>query len=125
MTRNERAVMRHDVANLLNQLGSTPDAVAASLERAGVRGDPFLVSRCPIAQYLHAVVGVEPRVGKIKVGLYRAVINRPRWWRPLIVALPSPVRLFILGFDRGRFPALLSQPRRPRISVSSEATAPV
>jgi hypothetical protein len=111
MTRSERAVMKHDVSVLLDRLGSTPEDVAESLRRAGVRGDPFLVARCPVARYLHAVVGGEPRVGKIKVGLYKAVINGPTWWWPITVALPAPVRLFVLGFDRGRFPELLSQPQ--------------
>jgi hypothetical protein len=110
MTRSERTVLKQNVATLLNQLGGTPEAVADSLHRAGVRGDPFLVARCPVAQYLHAVVGGESRVGRIKVGLYNAVINTPHWWQPMTVALPSPVRLFVLGFDRGLFPQLFRLP---------------
>ena len=121
MTRSERAVLKHDVSVLLDQLGSTPEAVGESLHRAGVRGDPFLVSRCPVARYLHAVVGAEPNVGKIKVGLYKAVINGPRWWRPMTIGLPIPVRLFVLGFDRGQFPELLSQPKRSFGSGSSRS----
>ncbi len=107
MTRSERAVMKHHVSVLLDQLGATPEAVADSLWREGVHGDPFLGTRCPIARYLHAVVGGEPHVGKVKIGLYRAVINAPHWWWPVTVNLPLAVRMFVLGFDRGQFPALL------------------
>jgi hypothetical protein len=121
MTRNERAVLKHEVSVLLDQLGSTPEAVGESLRRAGVRGDPFLVSRCPVARYLHAVVGAEPNVGKIKVGLYKTVINGPRWWRPMTIGLPLPVRLFVLGFDRGQFPELLSQSKRSSTSTSPKS----
>ena len=111
MTRNERAAIKRNVSVLLDQLGSTSGAVATSLRQAGVQGDPFLVSRCPLARYLHAVVSVEPRVGKIKVGLYKAVINGPRWWQPMTVDLPAPVRGFVVDFDRGRFPELLRRPK--------------
>jgi hypothetical protein len=121
MTRSERTVLKQDVSVLLDQLGSTPEGVAQSLHRAGVRGDPFLVSRCPVARYLHAVVGAEPSVGKIKVGLYKAVINRPRWWRPVTIGLPLPVRLFVLGFDRGQFPELLTQSKRSPSSSSPKS----
>ena len=107
MTRNERTAIKRNVSVLLDQLGGTPEAVATNLQQAGVQGDPFLVSRCPLARYLHAVVGTEPRVGKIKVGLYKAVINGPRWWQPMTVDLPAPVRGFVVDFDRGRFPDLL------------------
>jgi hypothetical protein len=122
MTRNERTAIKRNVSVLLEQLGGTPAAVATSLEQAGVQGDPFLVSRCPLARYLHAVVGVEPRVGKIKVGLYKAVINGPRWWQPMTVDLPAPVRGFVVDFDRGRYPALLRRPKnrpQPRSSSTS------
>jgi hypothetical protein len=108
--RSERTVTKHHVSVLLDQLGRTPQEVARSLRQAGVRGDPFMGSRCPIARYLHAVVGVEPGVGKVKIGLCRAVINAPRWWRPMTVPLPPPVRVFVLGFDRGQFPELLWRP---------------
>jgi hypothetical protein len=121
MTRSERAVLKQEVSVLLDQLGTTPEGVAESLHRAGVRGDPFLVSRCPVARYLHAVVGAEPNVGKIKVGLYKAVINGPRWWRPMTVGLPLQVRLFVLGFDRGQFPQLLTQSKRSSSSTSAKS----
>jgi hypothetical protein len=120
MTRNERAGIKRNVSVLLDQLGDTSAAVAASLHQAGVQGDPFLVSRCPLARYLHAVIGVEPRVGKIKVGLYKAVINGPRWWQPMTVDLPAPVRGFVVEFDRGRYPDLL---RRPRVKPATGASA--
>jgi hypothetical protein len=121
MTRNERTAIKRNVAVLLEQLGGTSDAVATSLQRAGVQGDPFLVSRCPLARYLHAVVGIEPRVGKIKVGLYKAVINGPRWWQPMTVDLPAPVRGFVVDFDRGRFPDLLRRPKGRPVPGSSAA----
>ena len=60
------------------------------------------------------MVGIEPRVGKVKVGLYKAVINGPRWWQPMTVDLPAPVRGFVVDFDRGRFPQELAAPaQRP------------
>jgi hypothetical protein len=115
VNRRERLVTKRNVSMLLDQLGSTPESVARSLQRAGVHGDPFLGAHCPIARYLHAVVGVEPGVGKVKIGLCRATINAPHWWWPMSVALPLPVRLFVLAFDRGQFPELFwRQPAPPR-----------
>jgi hypothetical protein len=105
--RRERLVTKRNISILLDQLGSTPETVARSLQRAGVHGDPFLGAHCPIARYLHAVVGVEPGIGKVKIGLCRATVNAPHWWWPISVALPLPVRLFVLAFDRGQFPELL------------------
>lgn len=107
MKRRERAVTKRNVSILLDQLGSTPETVARSLQRAGVQGYPFLGAHCPIARYLHAVVGVEPGVGKVKIGLCRATINAPHWWCPISISLPPAVRLFVLAFDRGQFPELL------------------
>jgi hypothetical protein len=106
VNRGERAVTKRNVSILLDQLGSSPETVARSLKRAGVQGYPFLGAHCPIARYLHAVVGVEPGLGKVKVGLCRASINAPHWWWPISVALPVPVRLFVLAFDRGQYPDL-------------------
>jgi hypothetical protein len=106
----ERAVTKRNVSILLDQLGSTPERVAASLQRAGVQGYPFLGAHCPIARYVHAVVGVEPGIGKVKIGLSRATINAPHWWWPISVSLPVPIRLFVLAFDRGQFPELLLSP---------------
>jgi hypothetical protein len=123
MTRNERTAIKRNVAVLLEQLGGTSEAVATALQQAGVQGDPFLVSRCPLARYLHAVVGIEPRVGKIKVGLYKAVINGPRWWQPTTVDLPAPVRGFVVDFDRGRFPELLRRPKAQPVPGASTPTA--
>jgi hypothetical protein len=108
--RRERAVTRRNVSILLDQLGSTPETVARSLHRAGVQGYPFLGAHCPISRYVHAVVGGEPGIGKVKVGLSRATINAPHWWWPISVSLPVPVRLFVMAFDHGRFPELLLSP---------------
>ncbi len=112
MKRNERILMKREIAHLLDELGTTPDGVAGSLQKSGVQGDRFLVSRCPVARYLHAIVGSDPKVGKVKVGLYKAVVNGPRWWRPVTVALPAPVRLFVLAFDGGNYVELISS-RKP------------
>jgi hypothetical protein len=106
----ERAVTKRNVSILLDQLGSTPERVAVSLQRAGVQGYPFLGAHCPVARYVHAVVGVEPGIGKVKIGLSRATLNAPHWWWPISVSLPVPVRLFVLAFDRGQFPELLLWP---------------
>ena len=125
MTRNERAAIKRNVSALLDQLGGTSAAVATSLQQAGVQGDPFLVGRCPLARYLHAVVGVEPRVGKVKVGLYKAVINGPRWWQPMTVDLPTPVRGFVVDFDRGRYPELFRRPKGRPVPGSPAASPSV
>jgi hypothetical protein len=124
--RRERAVTKRNVSILLDQLGSTPERVAASLERAGVQGYPFLGAHCPIARYVHAVVGVEPGLGKVKIGLCRATINAPHWWWPISVSLPVPIRLFILAFDRGQFPELLLWPEdsAPATPALQPAAAP-
>lgn len=110
MKMRERAVTKRNVSILLDQLGTTPERVAASLEGAGVQGYPFLGAHCPIARYVHAVVGIEPGIGKVKIGLSRATINAPHWWWPISVSLPVPIRLFVLAFDRGQFPELLLSP---------------
>jgi hypothetical protein len=36
----------------------------------------------------------------------------------MTIALPLPVRLFVLGFDRGQFPELLSQSKRSPTTAS-------
>ena len=65
---------------------------------------------CRDTRYVHAVVGIEPGIGKVKIGLSRATINAPHWWWPISVSLPVPIRLFVLAFDRGQFPELLLSP---------------
>jgi hypothetical protein len=105
---NEYRQLKRQVGDLLVGLGTTPDQVASSLEASGVRGTPRSNKTCPIALYLSAVMGADPRVRSVTVGHCSMVIAlatpdlRPAG--RLLVQLPKPVRRFVSSFDSLKYP---------------------
>lgn len=97
----EQTVHRH-----LQQLGTSPAEVAASLQAAGVRGRPGESLDCAVARYLNAVVGGERRVRDVNVSESFARVRR-RWRTAVTVPLPSGTRAFVREFDHGAFPELV------------------
>lgn len=118
--RPHRAALRNETSALLHELGPTVTDVVANLTRSGVRGVPGNGTDCPVARYLHAVVGPDPRVRAIMVSARAVIINpvtinpgRHFWSRRVVVPLPTPVRGFIGDFDRAAYVNLIATDRRP------------
>jgi hypothetical protein len=106
-----RRIRKH-AHNLLDQLGRSPDEVAASLHAAGVQGVPRSNSSCAIALYTAALMKADPRIRSVAVGPCSLVIDlaRPTDSRPggrLSVQLPKPVRGFVAGFDALHYPLVV------------------
>ena len=114
---SEYRQLKRQVGDLLVGLGSTPDEVASSLEASGVRGTPRSNRNCPIALYLSAVMGADPRVRSVTVGHCSMVIAlatpdlRPAG--RLLVQLPKPVRRFVSAFDALKYPENVRRPNPP------------
>lgn len=101
--RAERAVLREDATRLLDELGGTAIEVAASLYSLGVKARPAIAGDTPVARYLHAVVGADSRVRRIKVTRGWLALETHRRRRATIwLPLPDPVREFTIMVDRGR-----------------------
>lgn len=91
--------------NLTAELGATPDGVAASLWRLGVRERPQgLVN--PVGAYLHAVLGADPEVESVMVERGRVVVWRHGHGDAIEVRLPAAARRFLIAFAEGAYPAL-------------------
>lgn len=99
--------LRRAASECLDQLGHSPEQVAARLEMYGVQGVPGRADDCPMARYLKAVIGSEPCVGRIGVLEQRLQINRRGLRLPFSVSLPVAVQAFVRDFDEGRFPVLV------------------
>lgn len=85
------------IPELLASLGDTPDAVAASLHAAGIRGKRLSCRACPIAECLHAH---NPMVD-VRVTTKNVCVNNQMF------RLPEPVQLFVIEFDSfGKYPEL-------------------
>lgn len=80
------------VAELLAELGDTPDAVADKLRALGVKGYRNDCGACPIAAYL--AVGTD--YAGIEVSGYSVFVDDVR-----ATGLPQSVAGFIRSFDRG------------------------
>jgi hypothetical protein len=101
--RAERAVLREDATRLLDELGATALEVAASLYSYGCKGRPSSGGDHPVARYLHAVVGTDSRVRRIKVTKGWLALETHRGRRATIwLRLPDSVREFTLMVDRAR-----------------------
>jgi hypothetical protein len=124
---HRRAATKRNTIGLLTSLGNTADAVAASLEAAGVRGVSANPRGCAVAVYLGAVIGADPQVRSVKVGRAEVVITPKRWWgRSIVVPIPPPAREFVVAFDAGRFPKLLRTASQPGCSadISTDVVRP-
>jgi hypothetical protein len=101
--RAERGVLRENATRLLDELGGTALEVAASLYSFGVNARPSSSGVHPVARYLHAVVGADSRVRRIKVTRGWLALETHRRRRATIwLRLPDPVREFTSMVDRAR-----------------------
>ena len=99
----ERAALREDAARLLDELGGTASEVAVSLHSMGVRVWPSSGGDSPAGRYLHAVLGADTRVKRVKVTKRWLVLKTHRRWRSTIrLRLPQPVREFTILVDAAR-----------------------
>jgi hypothetical protein len=99
----ERTVLREDATRLLDELGGTAIEVAASLYSLGVKARPLSAGDPPVTRYLHAVVGADSRVRRIKVTEGWLALETHRRRRSTIwLRLPDPVREFTIMVDRVR-----------------------
>lgn len=101
--------LKQQAGTLLVELGRDPDEVAATLEAAGVRGDPRSNQSCAVALYLNASMGSDPRIRSVAVGPCTVLLDMapPPGGRPagkLQVQLPKAVRRFVAAFDARQYP---------------------
>jgi hypothetical protein len=121
--RKERAALRSQTSELLKDLGSSADTVAGNLETAGVKGVPGSGTGCAVARYLNAVMASDPRLGPISVNNEAVTIFGRHWWTPpVVVAVPPPVRGFIVRFDREEFRSLAVSPANCRRNANPVET---
>jgi hypothetical protein len=101
--RAERAALREDAARLLDELGGTAGEVALSLRSMGVRVGPSSGGDSPAASYLHAVMGGDLQVERVRVTKGWLVLKTHQWWSPTIrLRLPRPVTAFAVSVDAAR-----------------------
>jgi hypothetical protein len=94
----ERAALRENAARLLDELGGTASEVAMSLRSMGLRVGPSDRGDSPAARYLHAVVGPDTQVKRIRVTKRWLVLKTHRRWCSTIrLRLPHPVREFTIS----------------------------
>jgi hypothetical protein len=93
------------IADLLDGLGDTADAIAERLAEAGITGQRTEAASCPIAHYLrHA----EPRISHVDV--FGTVIEVDTSdGDSVILATPDAVHEFVSLFDTKRYPYLLNR----------------
>lgn len=93
---------------LLADLGPTPDAVAHSLFVTEVRGQPGDPGDTPVGAFVSAVVGADPDVESVAVGMSEITITRrTRWRRQVTVRCPVAIQRFLEAFDAGCYPRLV------------------
>jgi hypothetical protein len=98
-----RAALREDAARLLGELGGTAGDVAVSLFVIGVPARASNADACSVARYLHAVVGADTRVKRVRITKRWLGLKTGRgWWTTVWVHLPHPVREFSISVDRTR-----------------------
>ncbi len=82
----------------LDDLGATPDEIAAALERLGYRGYRLAAWDCPLARYLGERLGAMVAVE----GTYASWFD-PSQGRSVRLPLASPLRMFVERFDAGGY----------------------
>ena len=88
---------------MLEQLGSTPDEVAASLKSRGIRGVRNTVRLLnPIVRYVETLVtdfrDIDLQTGQLRITLLDG--------RKIVSPLPQAVTDFLAAFNRGDYPDL-------------------
>jgi hypothetical protein len=109
------------IEQALTALGTTPNAVATNLSAMGFRGCRDQESNCPVANYLLASVSdmasVSVFVEELPDGYSSSAGGHaecfdltPDRQQPLfVIELPRPVVDFVLTFDRGDYPDLITE----------------
>jgi hypothetical protein len=88
---------------VLGELGGTAGDVAVSLYLIGVPARASNADACSMARYLHAVIGADTRVKRVRITKrWLALKTGPGWWSTVRVRLPHPVREFSVSVDRTR-----------------------
>jgi hypothetical protein len=105
--------LKRETHALLAGLGDSPDEVAESLWKAGIRGVPRDNRTCAVALYVSAVMGSEPAIRSVSVGHCSIAVTvvKPTDLRPagrLLIQLPKPVRRFVAAFDDRRYPQVVA-----------------
>ncbi|MEV6629298.1 hypothetical protein AB0M54_00935 [Actinoplanes sp. NPDC051470] len=92
------------LAMVLNALGDNAEDVAHFLEYGGWRGLRSDLDACPVALYLRTVL---VDVTDAKVGRKRAKVHTTDG-ADVVVTLPPAVAGFVVAFDVGAFPGLIT-----------------
>lgn len=87
----------------------SPEKIAAFLYAEGITGVQDKACLCPVARFLTAAMGEQVAVTKEEAMTYDGVHTKDG------VGLPSCVTAFVVRFDDGEFPGLISP--EPPISV--------
>jgi hypothetical protein len=98
-----RAALHEDAARLLDELGGTVTEVAVTLASMGVGVWLSSGADSPTARYLHAVVGADCRVKRVRVtNGWLVLTTHRRWGSTIWLRLPDPVREFTSSVHRAR-----------------------
>jgi hypothetical protein len=89
-------ITKEQAIQLLNDMGTTADEVAAFLKSKGIKGRPCEATSCPVANYMVSQGG-DPT---------GAVYDRYNHGADYVVETPAPVFAFIRYFDWGKYPEL-------------------
>lgn len=97
---------RNLVPFLLEDLGETDDAIAASLKKEGCKGLPGDPCECPLAVYLTSkLTGLRAEVYMSCIAVYESDMN----FSLARIPLGTAVSRFASRFDSGRYPDLLKE----------------
>jgi hypothetical protein len=88
-------IKEKDITNKLQELGNTPDAVAASLQEIGIKGIKKKSCHCPIANYISALTGKQCAVNSVVILLVEGFESEP--------INNGAVSGFITNFDQGKY----------------------
>ena len=97
-----------NLSALLASLGDTPDAVAATLTAAGVKGGKRKPCDCPVSNHITAQTGRPCAVGDLVCWLY-PVGKSGDYWNAVKVRAPLAVTKFVAEFDAGAYPELVEE----------------
>ncbi len=116
--------LKKQTRSLLEELGDSPDRVAASLQAAGVRGVPRDNRSCAVALYLSSQLGSEAEIRSVTVGHCSMLISlvKPDDRRPagtLLVQLSKPIRRFVAAFDARQYPTIVRDESPPAGSATA------
>ena len=96
----------------LADLGGTPDEVAESLRRLGIKGKRKSGETCPLAYFIAAKFGDVVTYAEVDTCGVEIEIDRGnadlRW-----VDFASPCEQFVVRFDKGEYPDLVSPQEVP------------